>query len=344
MSSAVAATRTKPRLDEIDLAKGLGIFLVVFGHVIQNFSYAHHALLYNCIYGFHMPFFFFLSGITFSATLPFWQFALKKLHSLVLPAILFSAVLAVPSSIDYAQRGDNYLRMLYYSKLKDILLATSESPFSLLWFLYALFWLELDMWLLTHLLPERCVDVAGLVISFGFSLAAALLHRADRAPVPYALDAALLCAPFFFLGVLVRRHKLLEKQFFVRTPIYAAAAVSFLGLVVLAAIFTNVPHLYCGDPGNPVLFYLEALLGCFSAFVLCCAVKRNRYLSLCGRYSLYIYGLHSLLESPLYQLTNQLAPENLFLGDLFTLCIALLSVRVLLAFFLIVRRLRSLVV
>lgn len=40
----------------IDISKGLGIFLVVWGHVINN-----QANIY--IFSFHMPLFFFLSGL-----------------------------------------------------------------------------------------------------------------------------------------------------------------------------------------------------------------------------------------------------------------------------------------
>lgn len=48
--------QTEKRIDWIDYAKAIGIFLVVVGH-----TYAGNALT-NWIYSFHMPLFFFLSG------------------------------------------------------------------------------------------------------------------------------------------------------------------------------------------------------------------------------------------------------------------------------------------
>lgn len=55
------------RLD-IDRAKGLAITLVVFGHIVARQDPAHVAWyppLRRAIYGFHMPFFFYLSGMVF---------------------------------------------------------------------------------------------------------------------------------------------------------------------------------------------------------------------------------------------------------------------------------------
>lgn len=52
--------KIKNRISYIDIAKGIGIFLVIWGHIILN------GPAYNIIYAFHMPLFFFLSGLVFS--------------------------------------------------------------------------------------------------------------------------------------------------------------------------------------------------------------------------------------------------------------------------------------
>ena len=58
----------------IDIAKGIGIILVVWGHVIQvsagegNFDYWGNSI-FEIIYSFHMPLFIFLSGFTASYSL-----------------------------------------------------------------------------------------------------------------------------------------------------------------------------------------------------------------------------------------------------------------------------------
>lgn len=61
------------RVEWIDCCKGFAIVLVVIGHIIDGYTGAHlfddysdHMLsIYNCIYSFHMPFFFVVSGFVF---------------------------------------------------------------------------------------------------------------------------------------------------------------------------------------------------------------------------------------------------------------------------------------
>ncbi len=64
---AMSATRDS-RLLTVDVARGIGILLVVLGHnaVFRESSHA----LYEAIYLFHMPLFFFVSGVTFRLTSP----------------------------------------------------------------------------------------------------------------------------------------------------------------------------------------------------------------------------------------------------------------------------------
>lgn len=52
------------RNEAIDIAKGLGIFLVVIGHTISPVSAGNvfWTNVYQILYTFHMPLFFFLSG------------------------------------------------------------------------------------------------------------------------------------------------------------------------------------------------------------------------------------------------------------------------------------------
>lgn len=50
----------KERLNYLDIIKGVGILLVILGHIYENNNYIH-----IWIYSFHMPLFYFVSGITF---------------------------------------------------------------------------------------------------------------------------------------------------------------------------------------------------------------------------------------------------------------------------------------
>src|SRR5688572_31129437 len=61
----------RQRLPELDLSKGLAIFLVVLGHIGSRTPPQDNewfAVVTMLIYEFHMPFFMFLSGAVFQIT------------------------------------------------------------------------------------------------------------------------------------------------------------------------------------------------------------------------------------------------------------------------------------
>lgn len=59
----------KNRIVTLDIAKGLAITLVVYGHVMQGMGHRHlidenfHRFSNTFVYSFHMPVFFFVSGL-----------------------------------------------------------------------------------------------------------------------------------------------------------------------------------------------------------------------------------------------------------------------------------------
>lgn len=71
------------RSPAIDIAKGLGIICVVLGH---NWLVAHeHGELYRVIFSFHMPLFFFLSGVVLKNRGAWRSFAISRSEALLKP-------------------------------------------------------------------------------------------------------------------------------------------------------------------------------------------------------------------------------------------------------------------
>lgn len=70
MQAASVRTVTLPppiRNQAIDIAKGVGIFLVVYGHTIKGTEFR------TFLYAFHMPLFFVISGLFFRPVIyPDW--------------------------------------------------------------------------------------------------------------------------------------------------------------------------------------------------------------------------------------------------------------------------------
>lgn len=54
----------KNRLEELDIARGIGILLVIMGHLYSQSSTLNN--IQKFVYTFHMPLFFIIAGCTFT--------------------------------------------------------------------------------------------------------------------------------------------------------------------------------------------------------------------------------------------------------------------------------------
>lgn len=160
------------RIKFIDLARGIGIILVVFGHAIVPEIRNSNSIfmnIYKYIYIFHMPLFFFISGYVFEINKGRYSdiklFIKKKAKSLLLPYISFSIISYVVIAL-----------CLNINGLKDILINAGykvgnigESIYQILlcnnnidkhiWFIYALFFV-----MLFNIFIKNKSNIYGVVI------------------------------------------------------------------------------------------------------------------------------------------------------------------------------------
>lgn len=126
------------RLEYLDFAKGYAILLVVMGHVIQyNLTGESSTKVFNFIYGFHMPLFFFLSGAVASLgrekinSENAISYIKKKATTLVLPFIVWGAIVGFL----FAPQKTNFL---------DNFVLLVKQPDTGLWFLITLFIIQIN--------------------------------------------------------------------------------------------------------------------------------------------------------------------------------------------------------
>lgn len=143
---------TEKRLNFIDAAKGIGIVLVVLGHTIvpeiRGSAYGW-GFLWNFIYSFHMPLFFFLSGFLFEAGIAKYtdkrRFILSKARKLLIPYLFFSifayVFIAFASRVDALAgilEGGGYAPAGFAEAAREILTYQGHID-QHLWFVYSLF-------------------------------------------------------------------------------------------------------------------------------------------------------------------------------------------------------------
>lgn len=125
----------------VDYAKGIGIILVVFGHANRGLysagiqlSGSSYLLTDSIIYSFHMPLFFFLSGLFFTQSLDKkgkTSFVISKIDTIVYPYVVWSLLQGMVEVL--LSRYTNNP-----SSLGDVL-SLFTHPRAQFWFLYALF-------------------------------------------------------------------------------------------------------------------------------------------------------------------------------------------------------------
>jgi fucose 4-O-acetylase-like acetyltransferase len=280
---------TQEHLDWVDRARGVGIILVVFGHVSDGvyragiaFPPATFRLLYDAIYSFHMPLFFLLAGLFF---LPSWTqrgtalLVRSKLDTILYPYILWSLV---QGSIEVA--ASQYTN--HRTSLESVL-SLLWSPRQQFWFLYVLFIEFLLGCLVCALLPRRW-HFAVVILA-----AAAFVFRSSgpHAGPPYYLAAE---SVFFFSGLTLG-----ERLRGPDPPAAATLTLTAVGFLAAQAAYA----LYRSGLPPPLQGLMELAVALVSiAFVIALSkalptVPLTRWLALLGQQSLAIYLLHTIFAS-----------------------------------------------
>ena len=242
----------------IDIAKGLGILLVLLGHI-------EYMALWKVkfIYSFHMPFFFFVSGLL-------WHAGGKKtpgtiiktrLKSIMLPYAIWSVVLILFHLLIYYVTG----RWNFPGTLKEAVTDTlCLYGYSVLWFLPALFLAE-TVYLLCSLLSGRICKKSeagknGLALFFSAAVALTFYHAtsAEACHFVIMLSRMLLCSVFIGAGVLLKDAVAFFKEKAV--PAFLLGIASFVLLFFTSQLNAHI-DMHTGGYGNLILFYLNALLG-----------------------------------------------------------------------------------
>lgn len=140
------------RIKDIDIAKGIGIFLVVFGHIASYrslFASQWYLTLRDYIYHFHMPFFMYLSGLVFflvsldkiNSITDYTNFIKKRAFRLLLPFFIFGVVITagkmVASNFLHVEKLPNNFFMAIANTI--VLWDVNTSPVFSIWYIYVLF-------------------------------------------------------------------------------------------------------------------------------------------------------------------------------------------------------------
>ncbi len=249
------------RIGYIDIAKGLGILVIVLAH---NDLAQYHPTLHKFIYAFHIPLFFFLSGMFFRPEREFGETVKRRFNTLMKP--YFFALFII--YLSEAAFGNMSFENIAGRILKSLYATGRYIDWVQLWFIPHLFAASLFTWVAWRVLFGR-VKMDWLRWVFLFAMLAAGVLIMPRfwpftAPVvemelyglPFSLDLVFASGFFFLLGYEVNQ-KPLEKFF--ASPF---VLIGTFGLL-LASILFLPPELDFNTRTYPSLWIntIEAMLG-----------------------------------------------------------------------------------
>jgi fucose 4-O-acetylase-like acetyltransferase len=275
---------SNPRVAWIDSAKGFAIALVVLGHLLRGLiasgllpASEWTRLADDWIYAFHMPLFFFISGLLLQRTIrPPLSFFCDKICTIAYPYLLWSvATIALKS---FFKSEVNH--PLSFSDLLGI----ATHPVDQFWFLYALFvaFIVVDVILELHV-PSWAVFLTALSLSPG------LVFGHFGPEIVADIRRALL---FVSLGAVVCSSGLLYDPSRRSAPWLLAEASAGFALLTLAV--------YCWTTKTPVELLVLATVGIFSSICLSRAIQGvavGRILRFFGERSLEIYVMHTMFSA-----------------------------------------------
>lgn len=129
------------RIEWIDIARGITMFLVVIGHTI------YHPLIRGLIFSFHMPLFFIFSGALMSFSSNYFKWArtvCRLLRSLVMPGFVSYIFCIILMDLIWKHRLSHSIRDIFETLLFSSGVSVYDiEPIGMVWFLLYYFGGEL---------------------------------------------------------------------------------------------------------------------------------------------------------------------------------------------------------
>lgn len=286
-----------------DNTKFIGIMLMLLGHN----ALANNAL-FDFIYSFHMPLFFFISGYYASVKNEgFKVYFLKNAKSLLLPYVIFY-ILTLPFGLfviyahPYNHPYNGWLEFLLKPLIGMITVKTTSFAFHTngpSWFFVALFLVKMIYFVFRKISEGMKFLLGSCLICIGM-----LFLLKHYIPVVYArLDAAFLAYPIFIIGYICRRYGIVAMLnelsiYKKKLLVISSLLVCFVG----SRLNGHVEFSAANFGNNLTLMYVTAMIGIAGVVSLASMMPQNRYISIIGGGTGIILGLHS----PIQQLIKEI--------------------------------------
>lgn len=277
------------RINWMDWAKAIGMFLVVLGHV-----YRGNDELKIAIYSFHMPLFFFISGFLHTKADSFISTIEKNFRSIIIPFLWFNLFWIVYIILPDILIHKKNLVDAVLDPIKLFLSGfyTTLFAFGYSWFLLALFFSKLIFDLLLKI--NRPVYI-GIIILVSTILL--YIYSTYSNSQVFNLGSAILALPYLAIGYLFKKKRLFDKIIDKAFLLIAISIILFVSTFYFSQYNGKIRMDQILYGKNFLLFYIIGLSGTLATLTFSLLLNKF-YFSLIHKISagnLVIMGTHGML-------------------------------------------------
>lgn len=253
------------RVQWVDWCKGIGILLVLLGHTLRT----DVSLVY--IYGFHMPLFFFLSGLVCNEKKYNWKSFLKsRFNTLIIPYIVFYLLTWLYWL--FIERSFRPIDLSWWQPLIGMVYGAQWHGLmdhnGILWFLPCLFMTEVLFFAVSRLDGKWKQALVVVLLTAG-----GLLIKTN---LPWCLNIAMVALQFFWLGNLGREKLIGDSKDTVSIRGFMMAITLMGAYVLLCPVWCNHVNMATCAYGNLLGFELLSVIGITGLVMLCKSLITNR--------------------------------------------------------------------
>lgn len=199
----------KKRWIQMDVTRGVGILIIVFGH--SWFVASSPTVLYPLLSPFILPLFFFISGVFFRTEQPFGEMALRKADALLKPFFV--------TMLGYVILRDLLRGQPLLPDIGGVLYASVDTlPWQALWYLPHFWVATLFAWFMLRVIQRLGLSLAASCVLLAVQLGLGILFLKTfwQIPVefggeqyllpglPFSLDITLISSAHFMFGYVLR--------------------------------------------------------------------------------------------------------------------------------------------
>lgn len=282
------------RNKKIDIIKGIGIILVVFGHVINSDVNIYGLNINNLLYVFHMPLFFLISGyITkYEKDSNFMEYLKKKTRGIIIPYFIFSTLCFVYWFI-LERRIRHQMDVSVIKVLLNIPLGFINDKYLLpnivLWFLPCLFISEIIFYIIRKIKKRHIQCMVEIIL---FIIGIILCNY--KVILPFGIETAFVSLLFLSIGnVYGKYEEKVNNKYVIVIPI-------IIMLYISAFYYNGGVSMLGHNYGIPYLFVLGALSGTGIIYTISSFLENiklvNKSLVFLGQNSLVIMLCHDPIK------------------------------------------------